>query len=739
MSNSNTFDLDLSKDDDLDQMASKIETYYKQDSSQKLSLSYNWEKNHLFLDGKQWLIFEGSKERGGTWTEFKPFPENSYIPQPVTNYCASNVTTLKGYLLKNKPRITVAPNTQTYEDKTAAMIAELVSEANWVRLKEDSNYENASSVLLAYGTVFKKDYWDNSFASSIKVPRMVEQPVMDPATGQPTGQTSQVPALDPQTGAPLFDRIPLGDLSTKVIEPYCVSLDPLAMDLHEARWIMESSIRPLSWIKENFGKTDTGYTNRVDEVKEEKSLPSSLRRMYQLKTTSGVKGFNGLSSTSSGGSSEMIENAAVVKEYYERPSEKFPQGRTIVVANGIPLYGGATFEEGEEQGDWHPYSECRWERVPGRFWGKSPLDDGTEIQKHINSIDSIIILTRKTQAIPQRLEVEGMIVNGQWTGQPGQRVKYRPGPNGEKPEIIPASGVDSQVWQERKQKVEDLKEIMGASDILKGDRPPGVTAASAIALLFEVATGKLAPMLDRWKNFIESSQKKQLKIIAKKYREPRPEFINLLVSKNSELTPELIRSFVGSDLHDNCNVIIEASSSIPKLKAAEHALLLELQQTGALNLNDPQNRQEFLNRLGITGFDGDYNKDANRARLENMQLNAVLQHPEKKPVVMPFDNHDVHLQVLRDRMKEPSWMDLPPEVQKAYLDHESAHMQAVEEAEHQQMIKAAMMGQPQGPPAGAQPPSGPPEPIRKGPGVDRKTQQMLGADLLGTAAGIGNR
>lgn len=737
MANPNTFDLDLSADDDLDQMASKIESHYKQDSAQKLSLSYNWEKNHLFLDGKQWLIFEGAKERGGTWTEFKPFPENSYIPQPVTNYIYDSYQTLKGYLLKNKPRITVTPNTQTYEDKTAAMIAELVSETNWARLNEDANYENAASVLISYGTVFKKSYWDNSFASSVKVPRMIDQPVIDPVTGQSTGQTSKVPAIDPLTGAPIFDRLPLGDLNTKVIEPWCISLDPLAMDLHEARWIMEASIRPLSWIKENFERDDPGFTNRVDEVKEEKTLPNSMRRMYQLKTTSGVKGFNGLASSSSGGSSEMIENAAVVKEYYERPSEKFPMGRTIVVANGVPLYGGPTFEDGEEQGDWHPYSECRWERVPGRFWGKSPLDDATEVQKHINSIDSIIILTRKTQAIPQRLEVEGMIVNGQWTGQPGQRVKYRPGPNGEKPEIIPASGVDSQVWQERKQKVDDLKQITGAVDILKGDRPPGVTAASALALLFEVGTGKLFPVLDRWKNFTESDQKKQLKIVSKKYREPRPEFINMLVSKNSELTPELIRSFVGADLHDNCNVVIEASSSIPKLKAAEHALLLELQQTGALNLNDPQNRQEFLSRLGITGFDGEYNKDANRAKLENMQLNAIAQHPEKKPVVMPFDNHDIHLQILRDRMKEPSWMDLPQPVQQAYLDHENAHMSAKAEAQHQEMIQAAMMGQPPGPPAGSAPPAGPPpEPIRKGPGIDRRTQQMLGSDLLGTTAGI---
>lgn len=732
----NQFDLDLENDSDIESVAAKIETFYKQDNAQKAALAYEWERNHLFLDGRQWLVYEGSRDKGGQWTEFKPFAENDYIPRPITNYIFDSYQTLKGYLLKNKPRITVSPNTQTYEDKTAAMIAELVSETNWSRLNESSNYENAASCLITYGTVFKKSYWDNSSASSVKVPRMMQQPVTDPNTMQPTGQMTEVQATDPLTGAPLFDTLPLGDVNTGVLEPYRIALDPLATDLHEARWIMEYSIRPLSWIKETYGRQEPGYTGRVDEVKEEKSLPNSIRRMYQLRTSSGTQAYIGqLSGTGSAGSPEMIENAAIVKEYYQRPSEKFPQGRLVVVANKIPLYDGPSLSDGEEQGDWHPYSECRWERVPGRFWGKGPLDDACEIQKQINSIDSVIILTRKTQAIPQRLETEGMVVNGQWTGQPGQRVKYRPGPNGEKPELIPASGVDAQVWQEREQKVNDLKQITGAVDILKGDRPPGVTAASALALLFEVGTGKLFPVLDRWKNFTESDQKKQLKLVAKKYREPRPEFIRLLVSKNSELTPELVQSFVGADLHDNCNVVIEASSSIPKLKAAEHALLLELQQTGALNLNDPQNRTEFLSRLGINGFDGDYNKDANRARLENMQLNALLTHPDKKPVVMQFDNHDIHLQVLRDRMKEPSWFDLPLQLQQAYLEHESDHLNMQAQQQQEQAMQAAMMGQPPGPPQGGAP-SGPHEPIRKGPGIDRKTQQMLGSDMLGTAAGL---
>lgn len=735
-------DLSLDKIDrnDIDARASMIEKFYKADTAQKAALGYHWERNHLFLDGKQWLVFEGSKDSGGTWSELRPLPDNEYIPRPVTNYIFDSYQTLKGYLLKNKPRITVRPNTQTYADKTAAQIAELVSETNWERLREELNYEYAASCLITYGTVFKKSYWDSSAVNMSRIPRMVQQPEVDPQTGAPTGQVIEVQAIDPETGLPAYDEMPLGDVSTTVVEPYRMALDPLAVNLHDARWIMEYSIRPLSWIVENYQKSEPGYTGLAQEVTEEKALPNSMRRFYQLRTSPGVKGFNAQTvGVGNSGTSEMIENAAVVKEVYERPSAKNPNGLLTVVANGKTLYVGDPDAHGEDQGDWHPYSECRWEPVPGRFWGKSAFDDATEIQKHINSIDSIIILTRKTMAIPQRLEMDGMVVNGQWGGKPGQRVKYRPGPNGEKPELIPPVGLDPQVMAERAQKVSDLKAITGAVDILKGDRPPGVTAASALALLFEVGTGKLFPVLDRWKLFIESDQKKQLKLIAKKYREPRTEFIKLLVSKNSELSVATVDKFIGDDLRDNCNVVIEPSSSIPKLKAAEQALLLEVQQTGALNLADPMNQQEFLYRLGITGFNPSYSKDENRAKLENMQLDELLQHPEDKPVVLVYDNHDIHMQVHQDRLKEQSFMELPAQVQQAYFAHIEEHNNMKQQAEQQAMMMQAASGAaPQPPAPGGPMQGGPQEKLRKGPGVSDKVKNIMGADLLGTSAGIGN-
>ena len=561
----------------------------------------------------------------------------------------------------------------------------------------------------------------------VKVPRMVSQPQTDPNTGAVVGEI-QVQAVDPESGEELFDELPLGDVNTDIVEPYRIAIDPAPNDIHKAKWIMEYSIQTLDWIEENFSKEGPGYTGLWDTVKEERTLSSSMRRWFNLKTSSGVKGNGALLEGATGSSGDSnITNSAVVKEYYERPTSQHPQGRMVVVANSVVLYSGASPYSGPEMGDWHPYSECRWEIVPGRFWGKSAFDVACDIQKQINSIDSVIILTRKTMAIPQKLVPIGAgIAPGTWTGRPGQEISYRDS-GGVAPSTIPASGVDPTVFEERAQRVEDLKNTTGAIDILKGDRPPGVTAASALNMLFEIGTGKLFPVLTRWKAFIESSQKKQLKVISKMYREPRPDFIRMLMSKNQELSQEVISKFIGEDLYDNCNVIVEAGSNIPKLQAAQQAALQEAAQAGTLALEQPANRMEYNRQMGIVGFDNDIEPDTKRAEWENDLLDNIMNSPDNAPIVLQVDDDQVHMDVLARAMKQPNFIAKPAPVQQAYMKHYMEHMNAASQKQQEQAMEALSQGQPPQPPQSANAPT----PARShGKGATKAVRNALSGDAL---------
>lgn len=250
----NSNNLEIANIDDADQLAQRIENYYKSDSNIKSALSYHWERNHLFLDGKQWIVYDGEKGRGGQWRSLSVSKANEYIPRPVTNYIFDAYQTLKAYLLQHRPRSTVTPNTQRHQDKMAAKLANIVCEANWERLREEKNYEYAASCGVTYGTVFKKDYWDLTTVSMAKVPRMEEQPMIDPMTGAVMGYEEKE-VIDPTTGEVLYDEIPLGDVNTTIVEPQRLALDPMASDLHNPRWVMEFSIQHLDWIIEQYGKT----------------------------------------------------------------------------------------------------------------------------------------------------------------------------------------------------------------------------------------------------------------------------------------------------------------------------------------------------------------------------------------------------------------------------------------------------------------------------------------------------
>lgn len=683
--------IDLTQVDsqDHEKLAQKIEEFYRGDSSVKTTLAYNWERNHMMLDGKQWIVYDGEKGRGGQWKSLNVTKANEYIPRPVTNYLFDDYQTLKSYLIQNKPRSTIIPNTQRNRDKQAAKIAELVCETNWERLKEEKNYEYAASCGVTYGTVFKKSYWDTSTIMMAKVPRVEQQPKIDPMTGAVMGYEERE-VIDPETGEIIFDELPLGDVNTCVVEPYRLALDPLATDLHNARWVMEYSIQDLDWVTETYDRQEPGYTGLVSELKPETSLSNEMQRFYQLKNSSGIKGPNGLNST---GTNDLPENVVVLKEYYERPSRRNPKGRLVVVANGVCLFSDVSPCEGPELGDWHPYSEFRWEIVPGRFWGKSPMDNSVDIQKQINSIDAAIILVRKTMAIPQKLiPLTSGIKPGEWTGRPGQEIRFREG--GAPPSTIPASGVDPQVFQERAQRRDDMKSVSGAIDILKGDRPAGVNAASALEMLFEVGTGKLRPTLDRWKVFVENDQKKQLRLTASKYKEPRPEFIRMLAARNKDLPEEAIDNFIGTDLYDNCNVRIEAGSNIPKLQSTEKAMLLQLAQVGTLNLENPENAMEFNHRLGVVGFDSGASPDVKRAEWENDILDDTQNSPDNHAVVLADEDHQIHKQIHLRRMKEPSFMSQPEEVITAYQIHLQEHDQYIQMQQQMEMEQTATLGKP---------------------------------------------
>jgi hypothetical protein len=113
----------------------------------------------------------------------------------------------------------------------------------------------------------------------------------------------------------------------------------------------------------------------------------------------------------------------------------------------------------------------------------SPL---VQKQDQLNQLDSHTQLCVQRMGNPIWLEPKGTDVE-KFTGEPGLVVKYNMlGTSGlGKPERIPAEAIPSTNFQLRQQYMQDIEEMAGTYDVLKGQKPTGVEAFSALQLLVE--------------------------------------------------------------------------------------------------------------------------------------------------------------------------------------------------------------------------------------------------------------
>lgn len=681
------FDIDLEKidGDDLTAIAGNVEEASKMAPYYQERMAYNWMQNIYFLLGDQHIFYNTISRQ----FELIPQSKGDYIPRPVTNFFQPIASTICSILTRNKPTANVSPNSMNAEDIGAAKIAAKVQDVKWEDDDMESKLMEAALWAVCCGTVFRKDYWDTSYGKVVRVPltQQIQKQVLGPM-GDIQIVTSEEPVVNPMDGSPMFDELPLGDNAVSIIDPFRMCVDPNAVNEGDMAWIMEVSVQRIHWIKENFSKSGNGFTGEGAQVKPDQNTNTMLEMSQRLKTISG-KGSGPYGGTSS--LQTELKNVAVIKELYVRPTAKHPRGQQIVTCNNKVLYRGDSPYYDGTPGSFHPYSIFKWELVPGRFWGKSLLEDLVEPQRRINAIDSLIILNRKTMVSPQKLIPAGSgIPDGQWSGAPGLQLQYRPvGANGAKPEIVPGVQLPPQVYQERDITKGEMYQIARTNEILQGIRPTGVGTYSALQLLQDQSYSVLSPQIHRWEKFIEKGETKKLKLIATRYREPRPEFINKLRVMSKDITDVEIANFIGSDLRDNCSVRVEAGSTIPRSEAAKQQQLMDLANTGTLGdiINNPVNKQKFLEKMGVTGFDSDFEIDVKRAQwevemLENGLIDGIA--------VLPYENHAIHLQIHMNRMKEPSFMKLDPSIQQMFIQHVELHNMYQQEQMIQQAQQQAL-------------------------------------------------
>jgi hypothetical protein len=147
----------------------------------------------------------------------------------------------------------------------------------------------------------------------------------------------------------------------------------------------------------------------------------------------------------------------------------------------------------------------------------------------------------------------------------------------------------------------------------------------------------------------------------------------LLTVTGRDLEPEAFE-FHKDDIDEAADIVVQAGSALPTLKAAKMQAVMEMWTAGLLgDPADPAARQRALSMLEMgsneEAFDS-VRKDEEFARLENQNFK------EGREVNPPefFENHDVHYRVHTDALKSASAKAWDGNAQRAIREHIIRHV-----------------------------------------------------------------
>lgn len=558
-----------------------------------------WWQQLLYLLGRQWIYYD---HRRGQWVDKRMA---RWIPRPVTNLILETHDAICAVFeavdlrAKARPIGTEPENLQAAETADALEPA-LAEEHQMRRVMRDHDFW-----LVATGNVFLRPWWDKRANTGLfTVPyeeclachtRSLPRAVTEAGDVCPAcGASALVPARD-EHGQPIVATYATGRGTTTVLSPFEVAVPAGFASLDEVPYAIIQRWRTKSWAEQNLPEAV------VKKIQWE-TMPAE--RSLQLVKALAAQSDIGIGPLSLAVSADSASEGYVEYELLMRPSKQFPDGALIRFCGQPGREVVIRWEEESVPGPL-PYVTRTGERifnlvhttykpVAGRIWGIGPLEAILQKQDQYNQLDSLIQLIVQRMANPVWLEPKGAEVK-KFTGEPGLVVKYNPLTAGNaKPEKIEGSNIPISLLQYRDRLRIDIENQVGTHDVVKGAKPVGVEAFSALQLLVERAQSRFAvPLAERGATY-----RAWVQIALELERLYGPETrIRWTLGPNASWT---LQSFQRAQLHGAVEFIIEDGSQLPKTSLGNRAAIEQLRQMNALNFADPEVQYAVLRMFGQT-------------------------------------------------------------------------------------------------------------------------------------------
>lgn len=571
--------------------------------------------NISYFAGKQWVKVDSTTSR-----IIEP-PAEPWQVRYTANYIQPIVRTELAKLTKNKVVMYVNPATSDDNDIRAARVAEKVVE--WLEYELGLQEKDADNCLwgLCTGISFMKPYWN-------------------PAKGR---------EFDDGEGGKMRE----GDVDCCVVPLFEVKFDTSYSSWSDIPWICHDKIRTVDYIKDVYGV----------EVTAEDGITAT--NLYESKLMT-------ITTSGEGVSYRKVENSAVVHEYWELPTSKYPLGRRITTcADKVLLYeediGFGAQDDTERELPFFPFFHIK---VPGRLFPTCVVEQLIPIQRERNKSRSQIIENKNLFGNPIMIAPRGAL-DEEPTNEPGQYIEYNI-INGAKPEYLLPPTMGAEVYTNIELLNAEFEFVSGQHETSHGSTPTGVTSGTAIGYLQEQDDTKLGPTIA---NYITCKQKYMrylLKMVQKMYDLERTVRI---AGDNRRV--ETVK-FKGSDL-TSIDVRVNEGTMYQTSKAAMQDFIIKMVQYGLLLPTNERDRQLIMRVLEFGIVDDVYSEieqDTAQAQTENDKF----MRGDMTPDVRDFYNHEAHVKEHNKFRKTEMYMQMPTETKNAIDAHVNAHLQYLMDA-----------------------------------------------------------
>lgn len=625
---------------DADSLVNFVQTEFKRREMERLPYELQWRLNIAFIEGNQYL------DVNPVALTIEEVPKLYWWQErEVFNHIAPNIEVRIARLSKMRPQLKARPSSNDKDDLRRTRVTNQLINNIYYDNRIKDKILDLIPWLEATGTVLFKNHWNPNAGPVIVVRDESDGKVVEYAIREGDLEVTLCPAVE-------------------IYPDSC-----LHQEVTDCKSIIHAKAYHVDDIKDIWGVEVTPETSAVWR------LTQSVLGQGGLGVTGGYKY-----------TTQYVKDTAIVKEYWEMPSKRWPEGRLIIVANGKLLYFGPNpYRVGPDGQIGLPFTKVVCIKRPGVFWGKTVVERLIPIQRRYNALRNRKAEFLNNCSIGGWLVEENSVDLDQWeenAGSPGFIGVYRPGTN--PPIRIQNNSLPQEFESEEAVLLQEFSILSGVSELSRQSKAPtGVKSGVALSIALEQDETRLSATALNIEEFLVESAIQWLRLYKQFVNSYR---ILNVVGKNNIVD---VFEWTGSDLKAD-DIIIEPITSLSETPAQRRQMVFDLltaglfidPDTGRIDKNIRHKILETLEMGNWEDIDAEDELHIAKAERENRLLAGM-----QGVMPMPYDNHDLHIKLHNEYRLTSDYEMLKtemPQVEQIFEAHIAAHNQYI--LQRQQML-----------------------------------------------------